>query len=70
MDNELAILKKALAIASKKARSLNVVMGQDQLIVKGQDLVKISSDGNETILRKAKFGTVEISKRHFILKSN
>lgn len=70
MGKESAILNRAIKRGAEKAKNLNKIMGQKTLVIKDQYVVSVAPDGEEAVVKKAKFGIVKVKKRHYVVKEN
>lgn len=68
MDKDVVVLNKAIRAGTEKANDLNKLMGLKNLVIKDHHIVSVSPDGEETVLKKAKFGKISAKKRHYVIK--
>ena len=59
------LLEKACTASSVKARLLNKKAGLNTYEIQDDRVVKISPDGKEEDIQKAKFSSVKVGKRKF-----
>jgi predicted transcriptional regulator len=69
VSKEVSEINKAIKTATQKARNLNKIMGLSELVVKDEYIVCVSPEGNETVLKKIKFGKVKVEKRSYVVKT-
>lgn len=70
MSKEVSEINKAIKTATQKARNLNKIMGLSDLVIKDQNIISVSPEGKETVVKKIKFGKVKVQKRSYVVKTN
>ena len=69
MSKEVSEINKAIKKATLKANNLNKIMGLPDIMIKDQQIISVSPEGKETVVKKLKFGKVKVQKRRYVLKT-
>lgn len=69
MSKEVSEINKAIKKATLKANNLNKIMGLPDIMIKDQQIISVSPEGKETVVKKLKFGKVKVQKRSYVLKN-
>jgi predicted transcriptional regulator len=69
MSKEVSEINKAIKSAAQKAKSLNKIMGLSDLVIKDENIISLSPEGKEIIVKKIKFGKVKVQKRRYVVKT-